>query len=129
MMSTSNIPSLREIAKQRCRELRKSQSKAETIFWEAVRNRRFMGLKFYRQYPIFIDFNGKESFYIADFYCFEKNLVVEIDGKIHDYQKDRDALRTVIMNMKGIDVVRFNNVEIEKDSNSVFKKLKEKLGY
>ena len=127
MMSTSNIPSLREIAKQRCRELRKSQTKAETIFWEAVRNRRFMGLKFYRQYPIFIDFNGKESFFVADFYCFEKNLVVEIDGKIHDYQKDHDVLRTEIINMKGIDVIRFTNKEIELDIEFVLRKLREVL--
>jgi len=127
-MSISKSHGLVEVAKQRCRELRKVQTMAETIFWQAVRNRKFMGLKFYRQYPIFVDFNGKQTFFIADFFCFEKKLVVEIDGKIHDYRKENDALRTEIVNMKGIDVIRFKNEEIESNIGLVLKRLEEKLG-
>jgi len=127
-MSVSNDPRLREIAKQICRKLRKSQTKAEKIFWEAVRNRRFMGLKFCRQYPIFVDFNGKETFFIADFFCFEKKSVVEIDGKIHDYRKDHDELRIFIINMKGIQAIRFKNEEIEGNINLVLEKLREIFG-
>ena len=123
-MSLSNDPRLRQVAKQLCRDLRKKQTNAEKIFWEAVRNRRFMGLKFYRQYPIFVDVDGRETFFIADFFCFEKKLVVEIDGKIHDYQKDYDALRTEIINRKGIDVIRFKNEEIEKNVDAVLRRLK-----
>jgi len=126
-MSNSKNHKLVQIAKQRCRELRKSQTKAETIFGQAVRNRKFLRLKFYRQYPIFIDFNGKETFFIADFFCFEKKLVVEIDGKIHDYQKENDVLRTEIVNMKDIDVIRFKNEEIERDIGLVLRRLEEKL--
>jgi len=84
-MSLNRDPRLIEIAKQLCRELRKNQTKAEKIFWEAVRNRKFMGLKFYRQYPLFFDYTGKETFYIADFFCFEKKCVIEIDGKIEKF--------------------------------------------
>jgi very-short-patch-repair endonuclease len=124
-MSVSNEPRLREIAKQLCRKLRKSQTKAETIFWEAVPNRRFMGLKYYRQYPIFIDFNGRKTFFIADFFCFEKKSVVEIDGKIHDYRKDHNELRTFIINMRGINVVRFKNEVIEGNITLVLEKLRE----
>ena len=123
-MSLSNDPRLRQVAKQLCRDFRKKQTNAEKIFWEAVRNRRFMGLKFYRQYPIFVDVDGRETFFIADFFCFEKKLVVEIDGKIHDYQKDYDALRTEIINRKGIDVIRFKNEEIEKNVDAVLRRLK-----
>ena len=126
-MSLSNDPRLHQIAKHLCRNLRKSQTKTEKIFWEAVRNRKFMGLKFDRQFPIFIDFDGRETFFIADFFCFEKNLIVEIDGKIHDYCKDHDELRTEIINRKGIGVVRFKNEEIEKDMELVLKSLEEKL--
>ena len=126
-MSLTNDPRLRQIAKELCRDLRKRQTKAEKILWEAVRNRKFMGLKFYRQYPIFIDFDGRETFFIADFFCFEKNLVIEIDGKIHDYQKDYDALRTEIINRKGIDVIRFKNDDIEQDLGTVMQKLRERL--
>ncbi|HEX9975484.1 MAG TPA: DUF559 domain-containing protein, partial [bacterium] len=67
-MSLSHDPRLRQIAKELCRMLRRNQTNAEKIFWEAVRNRRFMGLKFYRQYPIFFDFSGQETFFIADFF-------------------------------------------------------------
>ncbi len=127
-MSLTNDPRLRQVAKQLCRNLRKIQTNAEKIFWETVRDRRFLGLKFYRQYPIFVDFDGMETFFVADFFCFEKNVVVEIDGKIHDYRKDHDELSTEIINRKGIEVVRFKNEDIEKDIESVLKRLKEKLG-
>ena len=86
------------LAKKLCRELRKNQTKIESIFWEAVRNRKFRNLKFNRQYPVFFDYYGKLRFFIADFYCYEYSLVVEIDGKIHDYQKEHDFYRTYIMN-------------------------------
>ena len=42
-------------------------------------------MKFRRQHPF-----GR---YIADFYCDECKLVIELDGKIHDYQKESDAIR------------------------------------
>ena len=123
-MSLTHDPRLREIAKELCRKLRRNQTKAEAIFWDAVRNRRFMGLKFYRQYPIFFDISGQETFFIADFFCFERQSVVEIDGKIHDYRKDHDEIRTYIINMKGIAVIRFRNEEIENNINGVLVRLR-----
>ena len=126
-MSLSHDPRLRQVATKRCRELRKSQTNAEKIFWEAVRNRKYAGLKFYRQYPIFYDYTGKETFYIADFFCFEKKLVIEIDGKLHDYQNKQDKMRTDIINLLGIEVIRFNNEEIENNLERVLEKIKKKL--
>ena len=126
-MSLSYDPRLRQVATKRCRELRKSQTNAEKIFWEAVRNRKYAGLKFYRQYPIFYDYTGKETFYIADFFCYEKKLVIEIDGKLHDYQKKQDKTRTDIINLLGIEVIRFNNEEIENNLERVLEKIKKKL--
>jgi len=126
-MSVFKSYRLVEVDKLHCRELRKSQTRAETIFWQAVRNRQFMGLKFYRQYPIFVDSNGRQTFFIADFFCFEKKTAVEIDGNIHDYQKENDELRTEIVKLKGIDVIRFNNEEIEKDIGLVLRKLEKQL--
>lgn len=84
---------LREIAKERCRELRKNQTSSEEILWKVIRNRSFLRKKFYRQYPLFFDYLGKETFYIADFYCHEEKLVIEIDGKIHEKQKRKVAHR------------------------------------
>jgi very-short-patch-repair endonuclease len=126
-MSLSRDTRLIQIAKQRCRELRKKQTAAEKIFWEAVRNHRFLGLKFYRQYPLFFDYTGKETFYIADFYCHEKRMVVELDGKIHDYQQQQDEHRTFIIEMLGIKVIRFRNEEIENDLDSVLSVLRKQL--
>ncbi len=119
-MSLNKNKELREIAKIRCRDLRRNSTKAENIFWNKVRNRKFLGRKFYRQHPIFFDLLGKESFYIADFYCHEEKLVVELDGKIHDLQIENDKLRTGIIEEKGIKVLRFNNNEIEKNIDEVF---------
>jgi len=126
-MSLSNDPRLREIAKQLCRDLRKRQTNAEEIFWQAVRDRKFLNLKFYRQYPLFFDYLGKETFFIADFFCHERKLVVEIDGKIHDYRKDHDELRTFIIKMMGIEVIRFRNEEIENNLSEVLTRIKRLL--
>lgn len=113
------------IAKGICRELRKYATLAEKIFWEQVRDRRFLGLKFYRQHPIFVDDNGRETFFVADFYCHEKKMVVEIDGRIHDYQKRHDEMREELIREKAIFVKRFHNEEIEGDIQEVMRKLKE----
>ena len=126
-MSLSNNPRLREIAKQLCRDLRKRHTDAEAIFWQAVRDRKFLGLKFYRQHPIFFAYLGKETFFIADFFCHERQLVVEIDGKIHDYRKDHDELRTFIISKMGIEVIRFRNEQIEHDLRGVLAEIEQVL--
>ena len=76
-----------------------------------------------RQHPIFVTYVNKKSFYIADFYSRERHIVVEIDGKIHDYQKEYDELRTAIINRLGVKVVRLKNTEIEESLPLVLKKL------
>lgn len=122
-MSLSKNPQLIAISKQLCRELRKKSTTAERIFWEAVRDRRFLNKKFYRQYPIFFDVLGKETFFISDFYCFEEKLVIEIDGGYHERQKEYDELRTSVINLLGLNVVRFKNDEVESNIDAVLKKL------
>ncbi len=72
-MSLNKNKELRAIAKIRCRELRKNSTKAEKIFWKQVRNRNYLGLKFNRQFPIFVEILGKETFYIADFIVTKKD--------------------------------------------------------
>lgn len=126
-MSLSKNPKLIAIAKIICRDLRKHAKNSEKVFWENVRNRKILNYKFYRQYPLFFDYFGKETFYIADFYCFEKKLVIEIDGGYHKRQEKYDELRTEIINMLGLKVVRFNNEEIGCNINHVLTKLKYEL--
>lgn len=105
-MSLNRKSALRQIAKERCRELRSRSTPGERVLWDALRNRRFGGLKFYRQHPLFHDLLGKETFFIADFYCHERRLVIEVDGTVHRYQKAQDALRTSVLNDMGITVIR-----------------------
>jgi very-short-patch-repair endonuclease len=81
-MSLSRNKELINVAKNLCRELRKNSTKAERLLWEVIRNRKLANKKFYRQYPIFHDINGKETFFISDFFCFEEKLIIEIDGII-----------------------------------------------
>jgi len=110
------------------RELRKNQTPEEKIIWQLLRNRKFYELKFLRQHPIiFREINGQKGFYIADFYCAEKKLVVEIDGEIHNYQIDYDKARDIMMNELKLKVIRIRNKEVATDINSVLIKLRSAL--
>ena len=122
-MSLHRKKELSLIAKQFCRNLRTNQTDSEVIIWKIIRNRELSGKKFLRQHPIFYDLLGKESFYICDFYCHELNLVIEIDGKIHNYHKEDDKLRDMIMSLLRLNVLRFKNEEIENSTSNVIKKI------
>lgn len=124
-MSFNKKNQLRSIAIKRCRELRKNSTNAEKLFWDQVRNRKFLRLKINRQYPLFYDDFGKETFFIVDFYCHEKKLIIELDGKIHDKQQKQDKLRTEILNDKGLRVIRFRNDEVEENIQTVLTKLED----
>ena len=87
-------------------------TESEKIVWEIVRNRRLDGKKFLRQHKI-IHENSFDSFqfFIADFYCAEEKLILEIDGQIHESQKEYDLWRTSVLNDLGIRVSRIQNEE------------------
>ncbi len=116
-----------DLIKQTVRKLRKNQTKSESMFWQAVRNRKLKGKKFLRQHPICFEIDGRRRFFVADFYCHEKILVVEIDGKIHLRQKNYDALRTHIINVLGMKVIRFKNETIEMNLEAVLERVGEHL--
>jgi very-short-patch-repair endonuclease len=96
---------------QRAKELRKEATRAETILWERLRGRQVGGFKFRRQAPMGV--------FIADFYCAECKLIIEIDGDIHDFQLEADKLRTETMEIFGYCVIRFKNKDVEKNIESV----------
>ena len=126
-MSLDNKTKLVEIAKLVCRDLRKKSTEAEKIFWEAVRNQKFEGKKFYRQYAFFHDITGKETFFVTDFFCFDEKLIIELDGNYHQYRLKEDEERTKILNHLGLKVIRFSNDEIINDLNGVLIKIKKLL--
>jgi very-short-patch-repair endonuclease len=112
-MSLNKNYELVEIAKMFCRDLRKNSTNSEKLLWNALRNRKLYEHKFYRQYPLFYDLYGEESFFIADFYCHENKLIIELDGEIHKYKLKEDSLITEILNSLGLRVIRFKNEEVE----------------
>ncbi len=122
-MSLNKKRELSQIAKNVCRELRGKSTIAEKIFWETVRNRRFMGRKFLRQHPLFYDITGNESFFIADFYCHSERLVIELDGDYHKYHLKNDKERASILELLGISVLRFKNEEVIENIESVLVKV------
>lgn len=101
--------SITEIA----REFRKEPTASEKLLWEHLRKRRLQGYKFLRQKPfVHEQRENKRYFYIADFYCAELKLVIEVDGKIHDFQKEYDYQRDLVLNGLGLKVLRVKNEEL-----------------
>ncbi len=108
-MSLNKSHELRQVATLRCRKLRKEQTPAEARLWTVLRNRKFLGLKFNRQHPIFYDLDGVETFYITDFYCHALGLVIELDGSVHIMRAEFDAHRDANLHALGLTVLRFEN--------------------
>ena len=66
--------------------------------------------------------------YIADFYCHSANLIVEVDGEVHQYQIEKDQERDQNLNDKGLKVIRIKNEEIRNDVTEVLRKIGEACG-
>ena len=110
-----------DTVKKTARKLRQEQTESERSFWKVLRNRQFLGKKFLRQHPITFEWHNRKRFFVADFYCSEARLVIELDGKIHEKQKDYDQLRDFVMKSLGIKVLRFNNKQIEQELTQTLK--------
>lgn len=104
--------------KQVRRELRQRQTPQEGLLWSILRNRG-LGYKFKRQYSI--------GPYIADFFCAEKRLIIEVDGSQHIENQAYDNERTVYLEVMGCTVLRFWNNEVDKNTDGVIMKIRETL--
>jgi cyclase len=95
-------PILFEFAKK----MRENPTKAEAVLWQYLSNNQRKGFRFKRQHPI--------KYFIADFYCHSKQLVIEVDGGYHqipeqyEYDKNRDDELEAL----GVKVLRFTNEQI-----------------
>ncbi len=99
--------------KKFAKKLRSRQTPAEKLLWLSLRNRQLAGRKFLRQHPIIYESNrNSHFFYIPDFYCYEENLIIELDGPIHNNQKEKDQHRDLILRSKNLKVLRFRNEEL-----------------
>ena len=101
--------------------LRRNETIAEKLLWEKLRNNQLGGLKFRRQHPV--------NIYIADFYCHKFKLIIELDGDYHNQeeQKQKDEVRTEVLRLNDLKIIRFKNEEVEQDINQVLITIKNKI--
>ncbi len=95
----------------KARQLRRQSTDAERKLWAILRNRQLTGYKFRRQVPM--------GSYIVDFVCFEKNIVVELDGGQHQAQRGYDGNRTQWLQSAGFRVIRFWNNQVLSETDGV----------
>lgn len=101
-------------------QLRSNMTDAEMLLWGHI-NGNQLGVKFRRQHPLGI--------YIADFYCHQHKLVIEIDGRIHDLPDVavNDIRRQSDIEGDGIKVLRFTNDEIFNQIQKVLNTIKQAI--
>ncbi len=98
---------------------RKNLTSAEAFLWKQLQQRKLEGRKFRRQHSI-------ENF-IADFYCPEERLIIELDGQVHfnSIAQEKDENRTKILEDLGFRVIRFENKMVFDNFQSVLQEIKD----
>ena len=102
----------------KAKEMRKNPTEAELAMWKMLKGKS-ADYKFRRQHII--------DRFIVDFVCLEKKLIVEVDGDIHNLQKEEDEERTLILNKQGYKVIRFRNEEVIGNTDEVIAQIKKQL--
>lgn len=97
--------------------LRKLSTEAEKKLWQYLKNKS-LGEKFYRQFGI--------EHFIVDFCCWQKKLVIEIDGNIHNDSEiiKQDKQRQEFLEKLGFKILRFKNEEVLQNTHSVLDEIK-----
>ena len=103
---------------EKAKSLRSIMTVAEKELWKHISNRQLLNLKFRRQHPIYI--------FIADFYCHQIKLAIEIDSNIHlrNDRKEWDESRTAEMEHFGIKKIRFTNQQVMNTIEEVIVEIK-----
>ncbi|MEO6850432.1 MAG: endonuclease domain-containing protein [Mucilaginibacter sp.] len=97
------------------RKLRNDSTLGEVLLWNELKNKQMYGYDFHRQKPLLN--------YIVDFYCYELNLVIEIDGRYHDHEEkhEADILRSKELEAYNLTIIRFTEQEVRKDMINVLR--------
>jgi very-short-patch-repair endonuclease len=98
--------------------MRHEPTDAEAAMWRLLRHRRLSAYKFRRQVPF--------KNYILDFVCFEKRLVIEIDGSQHAESRS-DAARDAALSTEGFVIARYWNNDVLQQPSSVLEDVLAKL--
>ena len=105
--------------RQRAKELRQKMTPEEALLWHALRTNKLAGWHFRRQQVI----DG----FIVDFYCHAASLIIEVDGDIHNTQKEQDAERDAHLISRGFRILRVKNDEVNNDVEGALRKILENL--
>ncbi len=103
---------------ERARMMRKEPTRAEAVLWDAIRDEK-LGVYFRRQRPVGND--------IIDFYCEDLRLGVELDGEIHQFQREEDQERQEELRRRGVRLLRFRNEQVLEDLEAVLNSLRAEL--
>ncbi|MBT8244008.1 MAG: DUF559 domain-containing protein [Winogradskyella sp.] len=117
VLNSSN-KSIYPVLKERAESMRSNPTKAEAFLWEKLRANK-LGEKFRQQHII--------DQYIVDFASLKEGLIIEVDGEIHNHQKEADQIRTEVLESLGYKVLRFTNEEVIQDSEKVINKIKNEM--
>ncbi len=109
-------PHLWDKIKPLARQFRHEPTPAEERLWQRLRKRQISGLKFRRQHCI--------DKFIVDFYCSEACLIIEVDGSVHEYTAEEDAVRQEFLERLGFKVLRFTNQEVMEALDTVINRIK-----
>jgi len=103
------------------REMRKAPTLAEKHLWQNMRKKQIGSSRFRRQHAI--------DRFIVDFYCAAAQLVIEVDGSIHDEpeQQEYDVLRQAALESLGLRVLRFRNEEVLENTTHVLEIIRTSL--
>ncbi|MCO6451640.1 MAG: GAF domain-containing protein [Caldilineales bacterium] len=113
-----DIPeSMRRQMVELARTYRKMPTPSEEILWEALRGKKLEGRKFRRQQPI--------GPFVVDFYCSPERLIVEIDGPIHEQQREADQERQALLETLGLRFVRVTAEQVENNLSIVLDLIRE----
>ncbi len=96
-------------------KLRADTTPPEQVLWAHLKNRRLGSFKFRRQHPI--------GSFVADFYCDEVKLVVELDSSYHSGRQKQDAERDDWMNSQSIAVLRVTASQLAKNKDGVLSEI------
>ena len=102
------------------RRLRREMTIAERRLWSKLRSNH-LGVKVRRQVPF-----GE---YILDFYCTKTKLCIELDGSQHltGERRRKDEVRDRYLQERGIEVLRFSDIEALKNTNGVLQAIHERV--
>jgi very-short-patch-repair endonuclease len=100
------------------KRMRREPTDAEAAMWRLLRDRRLALFKFRRQVPF-------QSF-ILDFVCFEKRIIIEIDGSQHA-SSARDIGREAVLVAEDFRIVRYCNNDVLQQPSAVLEDILAKL--